>query len=98
MGIGAAVSFGAFLFLLDVLAKLGVVDTVPPSIFSGVVVDAVFMVVVFGDIAGGYLEHIEVEVLNGTEKYLDVGRVMELVASLTDMGNIRESLAFFLKF
>ena len=70
MGIGAAVSFGAFLFLFDILTKLGVVDTVSPSIFGGVVVDAVFVVVVFGDIARGYLEHIEVEVLNGTENTL----------------------------
>ena len=50
--VGAAVAFRAFLFLFDVLAKLGVVDPVPPSIFGRVVVDAVFVVVIFGDVAG----------------------------------------------
>ena len=70
MCVGAAVTFRTFLFLFDVLTKLGVVDPVPSSIFSGVVVDAMFVVVVFGDIAGGYFEHIEVKVLNVRENTL----------------------------
>jgi len=65
VGVGAAVSFWAFLLLLQVLAELGVVDAVSPSVFGGVVVYAVFVVVVFGDVAGGDLEEVEVEVLNG---------------------------------
>ena len=70
MRVGAAIAFRTFLLLFEVLAKLGVVDPVPSSIFSGVVVDAMFVVVVFGDIAGGYFEHIEVKVLNVRENTL----------------------------
>ena len=58
MSIGAVVSVWTFLFLLYILAEFRVVDSVPSSIFGGMVVDAVFVIVIFGDVAGRYFEDV----------------------------------------
>jgi hypothetical protein len=60
-GVGeqAGVAIRAFLVLLDETAHLDVVEVAEPlPVFAVVVVDAVFMVVGFGDVAGGDFEDI----------------------------------------
>lgn len=78
-GVGgeAALAFGALLVVLYIAAHFsGVEVAVAPAVFGGVVVDAVFVVVIFGDIAGVDFEDIEVEVLNEARGTLTVGAVL----------------------
>ena len=64
MGIGTVVALRTLLLLLYVLAQFRVVHSVSPSILGSMVIDAVLVIVIFGDVARRYFENIKVEVLN----------------------------------
>jgi hypothetical protein len=75
-GVGeeAGIAVGALLVLLDEAAHLGVVEVaVSLSILGVVVVHAVLVVVGLGDVAGGDLERLEVEMLREEGRTLTMG-------------------------
>lgn len=79
VGVAAALSLGTLLLLLYVGTHFwGVEVAVAASVFVGVVVDAVFVVVGFGDVAGVQFEDFQVEVLGRAEGTLTMGATANL--------------------
>ena len=65
MGVLTGFPFRAFLLLFDIRTHVSIVKVpIPLSIFGIVVVDAMFVIVNFGDIARVYLKHIDIKMLN----------------------------------
>lgn len=65
MSESTVIAFRAFLFLLDVGAWLGSIEVSEAfSVFGVVIVGAMFMVVVTGNITRLYFEVVEIEMLN----------------------------------
>jgi hypothetical protein len=70
------IAIGTLLIEFYEIAHLGVVHVaVPLSVLGVVVVDAVFVVMVFGDVAGGNFEYVQVEMLNVNGGTLTTGAI-----------------------
>jgi hypothetical protein len=74
--VDTGLSLGAFLLLLYVSTHVGLVEvSIALSIFGVVVVGAMFVVMIFGYVAGVDLEDFEIEVLNKNGVTLTIGAV-----------------------
>lgn len=74
VSVDAVIAIRAFLLLLDEGTHFGVIKVpISFSIFSVVVIGAVFVIVRLGDVTGRDFEEIEVEVLHEEDLTLTVG-------------------------
>jgi hypothetical protein len=71
MGVHTPVTFWTFLLLLDVRTQISRIEvTIAFTILGRVVVYALFVVVVFGDVTGRYFEDLQIEVLTHSRSTL----------------------------